>query len=151
MTSRHEGSELQESVEEERDSTSRLEARYVQISTEQSFSGPVPTPWAFREYEEILPGAADRILRIAEGEAGSTWESRSRRSAQASTALENNHDRERLGMYLGGALGGGLLVVAVVLALEGATWPAVVAAVSQLAPTLTALIPQVRRHRGRRD
>ena len=45
-------------------------------------------------------------------------------------------------MYIGAALGAGLLVVAVVLALEGATWPAVVAAISQLVPTLAVFHPE---------
>ena len=30
------------------------------------FSGPLPSPDAFREYEDVLPGAADRILGMAE-------------------------------------------------------------------------------------
>ena len=30
------------------------------------FSGPLPSPDAFREYEAVLPGAADRILGMAE-------------------------------------------------------------------------------------
>ena len=29
-------------------------------------SGPLPSPDAFREYEDVLPGAADRILGMAE-------------------------------------------------------------------------------------
>ena len=33
-----------------------------------SFSGPLPPPSMFRSYEEILPGAAERILTIVEQE-----------------------------------------------------------------------------------
>lgn len=32
----------------------------------KKFSGPLPSPEAFREYENVLPGAADRILGMAE-------------------------------------------------------------------------------------
>ena len=32
------------------------------------FSGPLPPPEMFREYNEILPGAAGRILSLAENE-----------------------------------------------------------------------------------
>lgn len=32
------------------------------------FSGPLPLPSSFREYDEILPGSAERILRMAEEE-----------------------------------------------------------------------------------
>ena len=31
-------------------------------------SGPLPPPHFFEAYEQTLPGAADRILRMAEGE-----------------------------------------------------------------------------------
>lgn len=35
----------------------------------ESFRGPLPQPGALREYESILPGAADRILTMAENQA----------------------------------------------------------------------------------
>ena len=34
--------------------------------TAQQFSGPVPHPEILRGYDQILPGAAERILRMAE-------------------------------------------------------------------------------------
>ena len=33
-----------------------------------AFSGPLPNPEAFEKYDQALPGAADRILRMAENE-----------------------------------------------------------------------------------
>lgn len=40
-----------------------------QLSTvHQSFSGPMPPPALFREYDQILPGAAERIMAMAEKE-----------------------------------------------------------------------------------
>lgn len=38
------------------------------ISHTQIFSGPLPNPEAFAKYNEILPNAADRIVRMAEKE-----------------------------------------------------------------------------------
>ena len=35
----------------------------------QQFSGPMPPPVLLREYEDICPGSADRMLRMAEQEA----------------------------------------------------------------------------------
>lgn len=35
----------------------------------QEFSGPLPPPAALENYEKILPGAAERIIILAEGEA----------------------------------------------------------------------------------
>jgi uncharacterized membrane protein len=42
----------------------------VQASSSQSlmYSGPLPTSGEFKGYEQALPGAADRILAIAEKE-----------------------------------------------------------------------------------
>ncbi len=39
-----------------------------EVRTEQSFSGPLPLPEHFAEYERILPGAAERILAMPEKE-----------------------------------------------------------------------------------
>lgn len=36
------------------------------LEIEAAWSGPMPPPNALAGYEEILPGAADRILRMAE-------------------------------------------------------------------------------------
>ena len=38
------------------------------IQTSQSFIGPIPPSNEFAKYEEILPGAADRLLTMAEKE-----------------------------------------------------------------------------------
>jgi uncharacterized membrane protein len=42
----------------------------VQVAASQSlmYSGPLPTSEEFHGYEQALPGAADRILKIAEKE-----------------------------------------------------------------------------------
>lgn len=49
-----------------------------------SFSGPLPPSPMFREYEDVLPGAADRILGMAEKQAEhrQDWEKNALRSAQ---------------------------------------------------------------------
>ena len=101
------------------------------IATRESHFGPIPSPWALREYEEILPGSADRILKMAEQRAEARHKVQTDRLRISAQLVDADREHTKRGMYLGGALGGGLLVVAVVLALEGATWPAVVAAISQ--------------------
>jgi uncharacterized membrane protein len=37
--------------------------------TQQQFSGPVPPPQILQGYDQIIPGAAERILRMAEEDA----------------------------------------------------------------------------------
>lgn len=41
-------------------------AQMVSLVKEESFSGPIAHPKHLREYEEICPGAADRIITMAE-------------------------------------------------------------------------------------
>lgn len=38
------------------------------VKSRSRFSGPIPPPSALAQYEEILPGAADRILGMAESQ-----------------------------------------------------------------------------------
>lgn len=40
----------------------------IEFMIQRSHTGPLPTPESFRQYEEVLPGAADRILRMAENQ-----------------------------------------------------------------------------------
>jgi uncharacterized membrane protein len=41
-------------------------SRVVKIAAGERFSGPIAHPRHLREYEQILPGAAERIVRMAE-------------------------------------------------------------------------------------
>jgi uncharacterized membrane protein len=43
-----------------------LSGRVQKIEVQQQFSGPLPPPGHLSDYEAILPGAAERILRMAE-------------------------------------------------------------------------------------
>lgn len=40
--------------------------RITKIAVSEQFSGPMPHPKHLREYDDILPGAAERILSMAE-------------------------------------------------------------------------------------
>lgn len=46
----------------------RRPASVAQIQKTTSFSGPIPPPTILEEYNRIVPGAADRILKMAEAE-----------------------------------------------------------------------------------
>lgn len=50
---------------DDEDSQSMRESS-LEMYFSRMFSGPLPSPDAFREYEDVLPGAADRILAMAE-------------------------------------------------------------------------------------
>ena len=42
--------------------------RFLEVSIETTFSGPLPSPEDLKKYNEVLPGAADRIVALAEKE-----------------------------------------------------------------------------------
>jgi len=42
----------------------------IHVSESSSFSGPLPPPDLLAEYEAVVPGLADRIVRMAEDEGG---------------------------------------------------------------------------------
>lgn len=43
--------------------------KVVKKTVESYYSGPIPTPRMIQAWEEVLPGSADRILKLAEDEA----------------------------------------------------------------------------------
>lgn len=49
-------------------------AQMVSLYKEERFSGPIAHPKHLREYEEILPGSADRIVNMAESSLSHTQE-----------------------------------------------------------------------------
>lgn len=57
------------------------------------FNGPLPHPEIFERYEETLPGAADRIIRMAEKQS-------LHRQQLELKVICSNIDNEKRGMYL---------------------------------------------------
>ena len=51
---------------------------------QEMFAGPLPHPQSFKEYEEVLPGSADRILKMAEKQ-------QEHRSILERSVVENNN------------------------------------------------------------
>ena len=70
----------------------------VEIYFERHSSGPLPTPDSFREYEDVLPGAADRILTMAE------------------TQLQHRASIQKLALWIAFIVAIGFLIGAVTLA-----------------------------------
>lgn len=48
--------------------TQDKELEMLRIREEHSFSGPLPRPEDLAKYEQIVPGAAERIIKMAEDE-----------------------------------------------------------------------------------
>lgn len=83
----------------------------------RQFSGPLPPPEILEHYNQILPGAAERIIRMAE------QQGEHRRSLEK-TAIEANATAEKRGPILGfilamTALIGGIWLISKGLKIEG--------------------------------
>ena len=65
----------------------------VEIAHSVSVSGPLPPPEFFRAYEDTLPGAADRILAMAERQ-------QEHRQSQESIRLNMNNALVRRGQWM---------------------------------------------------
>lgn len=77
--------------------------RITQIAVSEQFSGPMPHPRHLREYDEVLPGAAERILTMAEKNLDHVID-------QGKTALTAQIEDQKRGMYFGAILFGTLIV-----------------------------------------
>lgn len=75
---------------------STVVARIASIVMREQFSGPIAHPRHLREYEQIVPGSADRIIRMAEEQ------QHHHRSMDEKIVEAETRDRT-LGMWLGGA------------------------------------------------
>lgn len=74
------------------------------------FRGPIPHPDIIGGYEEILPGAADRILSMAEAE------SKHRRDMERKM-IESEARDSLLGILCGFLLGIGCIIAAIIMAI----------------------------------
>lgn len=71
--------------------------RITKVALRQEYSGPIPHPHHLRQYEEVLPGAAERIMAMAE------------KSLESATSLEKSAQEAKIadnkvGMISGAAL-----------------------------------------------
>lgn len=88
----------------------QLVAKVTQQVT--AYRGPVPPPQLLREYDEVVPGAADRILAMAE------MQTMHRVDLEA-TVVKGDSRRSWVGLWLGFALCLGVLVAGVAVCFGG--------------------------------
>lgn len=62
------------------------------IATAAQFSGPLPPPTILQQYDETVPGAAERIIAMAEGES-------EHQKYMEKTAMHLKSRENRLGQY----------------------------------------------------
>lgn len=81
----------------------------------ESFSGPIPTPELLKAYEDIFPGSAERIFRMAEIQA-------EHRQSIEKVVVNGDSRRADRGLNYGLIVALGALVVTLVLVLTGHEW-----------------------------
>lgn len=97
------------------------------------FSGPLPPPSVLQGYDDVLPGAAERIVQMAEKE------QHQRHSLDDLLAASATRQRAR-GQWFAFMLGGGALALAAFMVQAGHPGYAIVAMISSIAPLAGALI-----------
>lgn len=81
-------------------------------ATFEAFSGPIPSPDTLRKYEEVLPGLAERIVKMAENQ-------NSHRINLEDTVVTSQQKESRRGQHYGLLIGILGLATCVILSLSG--------------------------------
>lgn len=84
----------------------------VQQHSMQSFSGPLPHPDVLRKFEEVVPGAAERIIKMAE-------EQSAHRKDLEQKVISSDIARSKWGQILGFVIAISGLIVSAVISIYG--------------------------------
>lgn len=109
----------------------RLHATFGLLSTRISRSGPLPEVSEFEGYEKVLPGSAERIMKMAELSANAAAEATLADAAVTRAAGESITEDGRAvkrGQTWFGVLGLALITLAGILAVQGIGGPAALVA-----------------------
>ena len=93
----------------------------VQSTVEMAaaYSGPLPPPEWLRQYEQVLPGIADRMMALAESEVSNQHDASAHHRRMQEQVVSAGITMAKRGQVVAALLGFSFLVAAVVLALTG--------------------------------
>ena len=109
----------------------------------KSFNGPLPAPEDFLQYEKVLPGAADRILSMAEKQL-------LHRTGLEKEIVAKNFRQSSIGQFIGGILALICLGVSFWLGMNGHDWLAGIIATTTVIGIITVFVLNQRAN-GERD
>lgn len=134
-----------EEIDLDDDGQATLIRKSTRVAMHTSHEGPLPAPEDFERYDQVLPGAAERILALTE----STIEHRREMDVRHLNMVERLADRfVTAAMVIGLAAIAAALVVAVLLVASGeAVWGAGIAIVDIIAAAI-GLTRMMRRRPG---
>lgn len=75
---------------------SKISKKSDSVLMAQAYSGPLPVPQHFEQYEKILPGSADRILAMAEKEQQYRIDKGTRNSETENENIKNYNETQML-------------------------------------------------------
>lgn len=101
-----ENSEIVKSTENKMENSGKL------VGVSAHFSGPLPHPAILAKYEEILPGAADRIIKMAE-------EQSKHRQFLENKVISSGVINSKLGLIFGLIIGLAGIIASVILGIYG--------------------------------
>lgn len=110
----------------------------------KSFNGPLPAPEDFQQYEKVLPGAADRILSMAEKQL-------SHRTDLEKEIVAKNFRQSSIGQYIGGILALICLGVSCWLGTNGHDWLGGIIATTTVIGIITVFVLNQRANNERND
>lgn len=100
---------------------------------QESFSGPLPHPQNFEGYEKVLPGSADRIIKMTESQVN-------HRINIEGQIVKRSLNQKTLGIIIGGVATVIILFVATYLALKGHDWLAGVMVTTTILGVITVFV-----------
>ena len=86
------------------------------------YSGPLPVAQQFQQYEQILPGAAERILKQAEREQENRFLNDTRTHEANDAIIKTTHIEKMSGIIIGGIICIGIVVTGAGLVFSGHDW-----------------------------
>ncbi len=116
----------------------RVLTRHLMQITQTHYSGPLPPPFIIEGYERVLPGSADRILKMAENQA-------EHRQSLETKVISSNILNEKLGLIFGLLLAVGFLTAGFLLVWDGKEVTGLVALGAPIIGIIGAYIDSQRR------
>lgn len=127
--------------------SSPKENKVVLTEVSQSFSGPLPPPDVLRQFDEVVPGAAERIIKMAE-------EQSAHRKELERKVINSDISRSKWGQVLGFIIAIAGLVVSAVVAIYGNAFAGGIIGVGTLASLVSVFMYGSRtrsRERGEKE
>ncbi len=102
-------------VQKQQPITTQQQNHQQVVQVTEQFSGPIPPPDVLERYNQIAPGAANRIIAMAEQETGH------RRDMELSI-LSNEYREARMGQICAVIIGSLAIITGGITAVSGAQW-----------------------------